>query len=224
MSNNPASFSFPPPPPPPPIVNSGQSNGSGSNTSNNYRGRGNSHGSHRGSFTSGRGRGFGWGRGNDRYPGNRLSFQHHSTVPAQTSNHTQKRTFGAAFGQNPQSRPQAPPAVPSFSASLDYLLPTKPAPPSSMKSNAHVPKKSNILGLTPAQLEGSDSEDDGDEETRLAAAASGGDIQFEYKGHVSTLRTPAEIAAWITERRKRYPTQAKREAAREGSCGEEAAF
>jgi Nuclear fragile X mental retardation-interacting protein 1 (NUFIP1)/Zinc finger C-x8-C-x5-C-x3-H type (and similar) len=39
-------------------------------------------------------------------------------------------------------------------------------------------------------------------------------VQFEYNGRTATLRTAAEIAAWIAERKKRYPTQAKAEAAK----------
>ncbi|RMZ85294.1 hypothetical protein DV738_g41, partial [Chaetothyriales sp. CBS 135597] len=112
-------------------------------------------------------------------------------APSQNRNVSQtqqahKRNFGTAFGgAQSQSRPQAPPAVPSFSAGLDN--------------------------------EGPESEDDGDgdEEAKLATPGglSSAGIQFEYKGNVSTLSTPADIAAWIAERRKRYPTQAKREAA-----------
>ena len=39
-------------------------------------------------------------------------------------------------------------------------------------------------------------------------------VQFEYNGRIATLRTAAEIATWVAERRKRYPTQAKAEAAK----------
>ena len=39
-------------------------------------------------------------------------------------------------------------------------------------------------------------------------------VQFEYNGRTATLRTPAEIAAWIAERKRRYPTQAKADAAK----------
>lgn len=39
-------------------------------------------------------------------------------------------------------------------------------------------------------------------------------LQFEYRGQTATLRTAAEIAAWIAERKKNYPTAAKVEAAR----------
>ncbi|RMD39958.1 hypothetical protein DV735_g5164, partial [Chaetothyriales sp. CBS 134920] len=132
---------------------------------------------------------------------------------------THKRNFGTAFGgggpqTQSQSRPRAPPAVPSFNANLDSVLHPKPAGYTTTRQadTGPPPKKTNMLGLTPNQDEGPESEDDGDEEAKLAASSTGG-IQFEYKGNISTLSTPADIAAWIAERRKRYPTQAKREAA-----------
>ena len=43
-------------------------------------------------------------------------------------------------------------------------------------------------------------------------------LQFEYKGRTASLRTAAEIAAWIAERKKNYPTQAKAEAAKKESA------
>jgi hypothetical protein len=39
-------------------------------------------------------------------------------------------------------------------------------------------------------------------------------LQFEYRGQVSVLGSPADIAAWVAERRKRWPTAARREAAK----------
>jgi len=60
----------------------------------------------------------------------------------------------------------------------------------------------------------SDDEDDEHEESQLAASiANASLLQFEYKGEKSMLNTPEEIAAWIAERRKKWPTEAKREIA-----------
>ena len=59
----------------------------------------------------------------------------------------------------------------------------------------------------------SESENDGDEEAALTGNAQNG-LSIEYKGSTSTLRTPADIAAWIAERKRKYPTAAKRETAR----------
>lgn len=107
--------------------------------------------------------------------------------------------------------------MPSFNATIEHLLPRKQLldQPS---TKAHKPRKQNILGLTPAKLEhDSGSEDDEDEENRLAVVQPSSNIHslvFEYRGTTSALRTSADIAAWIAERRKRYPTQARIEAAK----------
>ena len=59
----------------------------------------------------------------------------------------------------------------------------------------------------------SESENDGDEEAALTGNAQDG-LSIEYKGSTSTLRTSADIAAWIAERKRKYPTAARRETAR----------
>lgn len=60
------------------------------------------------------------------------------------------------------------------------------------------------------------SSEDENEETNLAAQMTLATnlLQFEYKGRTATLKTAAELAAWIAERKKRYPTAAKAEAAK----------
>jgi hypothetical protein len=65
--------------------------------------------------------------------------------------------------------------------------------------------------LTPRgeEHESSEEEDDVDEEAKLADGLGAGPLQFTYKGRTSTLQSPAEIAAWVEERKKRYPTQAR---------------
>jgi hypothetical protein len=77
-------------------------------------------------------------------------------------------------------------------------------------------KKSNLLGLTPTKVDpDSEPEDDEGEEARLAGqnkVSSG--LEIEYGGNNIILRTAAEIAAFIAERKKRYPTQAKVDAAK----------
>jgi hypothetical protein len=65
------------------------------------------------------------------------------------------------------------------------------------------------LGLTQREDENYESseEEDVDEE---AAVASNGKVEgmvFEHNGQTVSLQTPAELAAWIKDRRKQYPTQ-----------------
>ena len=136
--------------------------------------------------------------------------------------------------QNTGPRPKAAPAVPSF---LSATLP--PRPPSvdrgtgvNGQARKKKKRKHNVLGLTPRTEEHEESEDeDVDEEVAHAAVNSGAQpylepapftiysisnimcrLKFEYKGQTSTLGTPAEICAWIEERKKRFPTQARIEA------------
>lgn len=130
----------------------------------------------------------------------------------------QKRGHREAFGRprNHNSRPQAAPAVPSFGGALP--LPLKP--PSSQDHSRKPRKKKrkhNQLGLTPKTEEHESSEeeeDDADEESRLATVSAGSYIgsrllRFEYNGQTSTLQSSSDIASWIEERRKRYPTKAR---------------
>jgi Nuclear fragile X mental retardation-interacting protein 1 (NUFIP1)/Zinc finger C-x8-C-x5-C-x3-H type (and similar) len=127
-----------------------------------------------------------------------------------------KRPYSTAFTKSPITgpKPQAAPAVPSFNASIPFSLPPKPTEPPPVKNKK--PRKHNQLGLTPASQDHESSSNDENEEAKLSSMiANDADIvQFEYNGRIATLRTAAEIAAWIAERKKRYPTQAKAEAAK----------
>jgi hypothetical protein len=110
----------------------------------------------------------------------------------------------------------------------------KPPPAVDATSNRKAKKrkrKHNQLGLTPQADDHESSEEEGagdDEESKLAQGASGtAPLQISYKGKTSTLQTQAEIAAWIAERKKKFPTQArvdaKKEAADEAKATREAA-
>jgi hypothetical protein len=66
--------------------------------------------------------------------------------------------------------------------------------------------------LTPAH-DVSESEGDEDEESTLSNI-NANDLQFSHRGQTLTLRTAVEIKAWIAERKKRWPTAAKREKAK----------
>ena len=61
-----------------------------------------------------------------------------------------------------------------------------------------------------------ESSSDEGEEAKLANSrqTKSGLLQFEYKGRTATLRTAADIIAWIAERKKNFPTAAKAEAAK----------
>jgi hypothetical protein len=70
--------------------------------------------------------------------------------------------------------------------------------------------------LTPTTLDhDSEPEDDEDEEGWLASQTKVSyGLEIEFGGQQIILRTPADVATWLAERRKRYPTQAKVEAAK----------
>jgi len=132
------------------------------------------------------------------------------------TSHSQKRNHATAFKDRPNDaarnhRPLAPPAVPSFGIDLDNLLPKKPEP--HKQSSKGPAKKPNLLGLTPVARDEDSEEDDAEEEGKLASTISPDSLQIEYKGQTSTLNTPEEVAAWIAERRKKWPTEQKRETA-----------
>ncbi|KAJ5430928.1 Zinc finger CCCH-type [Penicillium cf. griseofulvum] len=127
--------------------------------------------------------------------------------------HTQKRDHSSAFNKPQTTAPRTPaaPAVPSFG----NPLPSKPPPAADSTTNRKAKKrkrKHNQLGLTPHTEEHESSEEEADEDEESKLAQSGGDaapLQVSYKGKTSTLQTPSDIAAWIAERRKKFPTQAR---------------
>lgn len=141
-------------------------------------------------------------------------------------NSPQKRDHATAFNHRGRggSKPLAAPAVPSFLSNIPGLspsipsaiLPVTPKIPAEKKLKA---RTSNTLGLNPSAqgLASEDEDEDEDEEAKLATtttAAGQSGVAFEYAGQKATLKTPAEIAAWIADRKKRFPTAAKVEQAK----------
>ncbi|KAJ9492634.1 hypothetical protein VN97_g593 [Penicillium thymicola] len=127
--------------------------------------------------------------------------------------HNQKRDHSSAFNKPQSTVPRTPaaPAVPSFG----NPLPSKPPPAADSTPNRKAKKrkrKHNQLGLTPntEDHESSEEEADEDEESKLAQGGSDATpIQVSYKGKTATLQTPSDIAAWIAERKNKFPTQAR---------------
>lgn len=143
--------------------------------------------------------------------------------------HNNKRDHTTAFSKPQSSVPRtpAPPAVPSFG----NPLPSKPPPPADATRKPKKRKrKQNQLGLTPKteEHESSEEEEDVDEESKLVRAGSGAaPLQVTYKGQTATLQSTSDIAAWIAERKKKFPTAAriaeKKKAADEAKVAREAA-
>lgn len=161
-----------------------------------------------------------WGSEGQAHPGSyggappahgRGSWPHqHGNHGPKPRNH-QKRDHSSAFNKPQSTTPRTPaaPAVPSFG----NPLPSKPPPAADATRKPKKRKrKHNQLGLTPKteDHESSEEEEEADEESKLAqtgpAAAS---LQFTYKGQTAKLQSASDIAAWIAERRKKFPTQAR---------------
>ncbi|KAL9031825.1 MAG: hypothetical protein Q9196_000198 [Gyalolechia fulgens] len=93
-------------------------------------------------------------------------------------------------------------------------------PPALQEESKKIKKKQrrvNQLGLTPKTEEhiSSSEDEDADEELKLAStvAASGvagHELKFTYKGQTSVLQSSTDIASWIKERRRRFPTAARK--------------
>ncbi|KAK2749757.1 hypothetical protein FQN55_002993 [Onygenales sp. PD_40] len=131
------------------------------------------------------------------------------------ANRGNKRPHSSAFGtpRTPNTKPAAPLPVPSFGNPLPANpLPSKP-PPSVDATRKHKKKrrKYNQLGLTPKteEHESSESDNDADEESKLSQAVATDELKFTYRGQTSTLQSSTDIAAWIEERKKKYPTRAR---------------
>ncbi|KAI9756150.1 MAG: hypothetical protein M4579_003963 [Chaenotheca gracillima] len=108
--------------------------------------------------------------------------------------------------RNAGPRPKAAPAVPSF---LSVSMPPT-ASPVINEGRGKRRRPGNVLGLTPKPEEQDKSEDeDVDEEVALQRTITGPaqELEFSYKGHTARLHSADEIAAWIEERRKKFPTK-----------------
>lgn len=114
--------------------------------------------------------------------------------------------------KKPSSAPKAQvaPAVPSFGAPI---LPQKP--PAPISSGGGIKQRpSTGLGLIPQDYgspENSDQDEDEDEEEvdeeAALSALQNGPLSFEFNGELSTLKSAADIAEWIEERKKRWPSK-----------------
>lgn len=229
-------FSFPPPPPPPPVAASsvrpadaasrararGRGGGGGSHGSASFgmggtRGRGGNRG-------RGRGRGhqqqqFPQGRGWGPLPPSTDGLTTHPNLPQAVNGgaanhpspvaHLPKRPHENALGPASSSQlrkaplPSSSPAVPSFG----YQPPSVPATTEPQEKR----RKINQLGLTPSTTDYREASPKvGDEEAQLAQRTQlDGILEFNYRGKNASLSTPEDIAAWIEERRRRYPTAAR---------------
>ncbi|KAL8746425.1 MAG: hypothetical protein Q9190_001562 [Brigantiaea leucoxantha] len=108
---------------------------------------------------------------------------------------------------------EVPPAVPSFG----NPLPIKPSYPQGPAKKLKKKKRTqNLLGLTPKQEEHEpSSEDDEVDEEAQYSAVSHDQAPMQQQGQTAFLESSSDIAAWVEERKRRYPTKARAEENRE---------
>jgi hypothetical protein len=108
----------------------------------------------------------------------------------------------------PRAKAAVAPAIPGFGFTLP--IPSHPSP--SKPNNSRDNKKGKVrFGLTHQedQPEESSEEEDADEEAALAAKIKGGGYAFEHEGEQISLQTAGDIAEWIKDRRRNFPTHQK---------------
>ncbi|KAJ5286848.1 hypothetical protein N7478_002534 [Penicillium angulare] len=171
--------------------------------------------------------GYGQGHGQHGHAGRGHRGSHPHGNHGSKPRHPNKRDHGSAFNKPTSTAPKVPaaPSVPSFG----NPLPCKPPPAADASRKPKKRKrKHNQLGLTPKteEHESSEEEEDVDEEVKLAAGTDNGPLQFTYRGRTAVLQSASDIASWIEERRKKFPTQArideKKSAAEEAKAAREA--
>ncbi|KAH7123944.1 hypothetical protein B0J11DRAFT_530285 [Dendryphion nanum] len=143
---------------------------------------------------------------------------------AQSHNNNKRKRdeqHGNGTGSQAQSSPKpkpprqfakAPPAVPGFG----FIAPTPlktPASPVSKSTKLQAPRNRKVqLGLIQQDTEHIESESetensDIDEEAQYALLPASKRMVFEHEGQTVSLQTAAEVASWIKDRRKHFPTQ-----------------
>ncbi|KAF2751023.1 hypothetical protein M011DRAFT_517238 [Sporormia fimetaria CBS 119925] len=208
-------FKFPPPPPPPPKASS-------NDAPSPYASRG------RGSGGRGGGRGGRAGPQLAQQTSQSAPSEGHGQRDAALNNNKRKRGDYApqqarsdgtynSHTQQPGSKPKPPrakaipaPSVPSFGFALPPVSVVQPPRAGSSYDTAPRKKAKLQLGLTQqqdAQSESEGEDEDVDEEVMLAEQLGSGGIAFEYNDQKISLQTAAEVAAWIKDRRKQFPTK-----------------
>ncbi|KAF1912231.1 hypothetical protein BDU57DRAFT_522382 [Ampelomyces quisqualis] len=127
----------------------------------------------------------------------------HTQSPSQSQHHPQQSS-----SKPTRAKAAVPPPVPTFG----FTMP-RPSPGSAPKANqTRDNRKGKVrLGLTvqDAAPEESSEEEDVDEEAALSAKLKGGGYAFEHEGEHISLQTKGDIADWIKDRRRNFPTYQK---------------
>ncbi|KAL6711795.1 hypothetical protein ACN47E_002838 [Coniothyrium glycines] len=110
----------------------------------------------------------------------------------------------------PRAKAAVPPQVPSFGFSLPNPAVVRPSKTSQINGKNDSKKRKLNLGLTSDKHDiahESSDEEDVDEEAAYAQRLKGGGFIFEHEGEQISIQTDVEVAAWVKDRRKNFPTQ-----------------
>jgi hypothetical protein len=144
-----------------------------------------------------------------RYPHTQQSGQKRKWEDGKSNTQAQPQRKPQQPGSKPpRAKAAVPPTVPAFG----FSLPTpSSAPASSHPSHTKGSRKGRVrLGLTHEEMpEESSEEEDVDEEVALGAKLKGGGYAFEHEGEQISLQTTGDIAEWIKDRRRNFPTYQK---------------
>ncbi|OCL06857.1 hypothetical protein AOQ84DRAFT_68967 [Glonium stellatum] len=131
-----------------------------------------------------------------------------SSNPYEGSHASPNSTRNSLQQRPPKAKVDVAPAVPSFGFALPTVSQQSSSPADAAENSSRRKRKFNQLGLTPRSEERENSGDEEvDEEAAFQSAVEG--LVVTYKGHTSALNSPSDIAAWIQERKKRFPTKAR---------------
>jgi hypothetical protein len=147
-----------------------------------------------------------------RYPSTQQSGQKRKRDDRKSSEHTQSQSQSQRKPQSSSKPPRAKAAVPPPVPTFGFTMPI-PSPASALKPNqSRDNRKGKVrLGLTAQEAapEESSEEEAIDEEAALGAKLKGGGYAFEHEGEHISLQTTGDIAEWIKDRRRNFPTYQK---------------
>jgi hypothetical protein len=131
----------------------------------------------------------------------------------QTQYEAQNKAQSGKNVQQPSKKPprakcKAAPEVPNFGFTLPPAPGSRPSASSKPVVKPSQQKSKVNLGLTHGgDLHQSSDEEDVDEEAAFAENYKVEGVMFEHDGESISLQTQAEVAAWIKDRRRQFPTQ-----------------
>ncbi|KAF2707743.1 hypothetical protein K504DRAFT_458222 [Pleomassaria siparia CBS 279.74] len=143
-------------------------------------------------------------------PGHAKQMKNERAVKWNTQNNSSTHNARPSKQKPPRAKAKTAPAIPNFGSVLPTLK--RPAPSKSIDGASKKNRRMD-LGLTQrkqlapeSSSSDEDEDEDVDEEAMLSEQIINKGAIFEHEGLNISLQTPAEIAAWIKDRKRQYPT------------------